>query len=126
VPDLSTFSKNRHGRFRESDLLRELFETTVQRCMAEGLVGGEGFAADASLIKADANKQRSVEGSEEVDWEAMASTAARSGSISTRWTRLPGALPARSGRSSFRNLIRPRNGPARSRAMPSSPTPPTT
>src|SRR5678809_390646 len=62
VPDHSTFSKNRHGRFRESDLLRELFETTVQRCMTEGLVGGEGFAADASLIKADANKQRSVEG----------------------------------------------------------------
>src|SRR6185295_8074191 len=74
VPNHSTFSKNRHGRFRESDLLRELFETTVQRCMAEGLVGGEGFAADASLIKADANKQRSVEGSEEVDWEAIAAT----------------------------------------------------
>jgi transposase len=74
VPDHSTFSKHRHGRFRESDLLRKLFETTVQRCMAEGLVGGEGFAADASLIKADANKQRSVEGSEEVDWAAMAST----------------------------------------------------
>src|SRR6185436_19081453 len=74
VPDHSTFSKNRHGRFRESDLLRELFEMTVQRCMTEGLVDGEGFAADASLIKADANKQRSVEGSEEVDWEAMAAT----------------------------------------------------
>jgi transposase len=74
VPDHSTFSKNRHGRFRDCDLLRELFETTVRRCMAEGLVGGDGFAADASLIKADANKQRSAEGSEEVDWEAMAAT----------------------------------------------------
>ena len=74
VPDHSTFSKNRHGRFRDCDLLRELFETTVRRCMAEGLVGGEGFAADASLIKADANKQRSAEGSEEVDWEEMAAT----------------------------------------------------
>ena len=74
VPDHSTFSKNRHGRFRDSDLLRVLFETTVPRCIAEGLVGGEGFAADASLIKADANKQRSAEGSEEVDWEAMAAT----------------------------------------------------
>src|SRR6218665_1889475 len=63
VPDHSTFSKNRHGRFRESDLLRELFETTVRRCIDEGLVGGEGFAVDASLIKADANKQRSAEGS---------------------------------------------------------------
>src|SRR5271155_2423762 len=74
VPDHSTFSKNRHGRFRDSDLLRELFETTVRRCIAEGLVGGDGFAADASLIKADANKQRSAEASEEVDWGAMAAT----------------------------------------------------
>jgi IS5 family transposase len=74
VPDHSTFSKNRHGRFRDCDLLRELFETTVRRCMAEGLVGGDGFAVDASLIKADANKQHSAQGSEEVDWEAMAAT----------------------------------------------------
>ena len=60
VPDHSTFSKNRHGRFRESDPLRQLFESVVQRCVAEGLVGAEGFAVDASLIAADANKQRSV------------------------------------------------------------------
>src|SRR6188474_1686468 len=64
VPDHSTFSKNRHGRFRDSDVLRHVFETVVRRCMAEGLVGGEGFAVDASLIKADANKQRSVPGHE--------------------------------------------------------------
>ncbi|MBV9913293.1 MAG: IS1182 family transposase [Sinobacteraceae bacterium] len=70
VPDHSTFSKNRHGRFRDSDLLRKVFETTVQRCIAEGLVGGEGFAVDASMIKADANRQRSVPGSE---WQAPAS-----------------------------------------------------
>jgi hypothetical protein len=55
-------------------LLRKVFETVVRRCMAEGLVGGDGFAVDASLIKADANKQRSAEGSENVDWEAMALT----------------------------------------------------
>src|SRR3981189_236177 len=64
LPDHSTFSKNRHGRFRDSDLLRKVFETTVRRCLAEGLVGGEGFAVDASMIKADANRQRSVPGSE--------------------------------------------------------------
>jgi len=126
VPDHSTFSKNRHGRFRESDLLRELFETTVQRCMTEGFVGGEGFAADASLIKADANKQRSVEGSQEVDWAAMAATRRSVREYSTRWTRPPGAPPARSGQSSSHHLIPPRNGPAHSRVMPSSPTPPTT
>jgi transposase len=74
VPDHSTFSKNRHGRFRDSDLLRKVFETVVRRCMAEGLVGGDEFAVDASLIKADANKQRSAEASEDVDWEAMAAT----------------------------------------------------
>ena len=62
VPDHSTFSKNRHGRFRESDLLRRVFETVVRRCMEEGLVGGEGFAVDGSLIMADANRQRGVEG----------------------------------------------------------------
>ena len=74
VPDHSTFSKNRHGRFRDSDLLRKLFETTVRRCIDEGLVGGEGFAVDASLIQADANKQRSAEGSESVDWDDLART----------------------------------------------------
>lgn len=62
VPDHSTFSKNRHGRFRDCDLLREVFEMTVTGCIEEGLVGGEGFAVDASLIKADANRQRGVPG----------------------------------------------------------------
>jgi transposase len=60
VPDHSTFSKNRHGRFRESNMLRRLFESVVQRCITEGLVAADGFAVDASLIAADANKQRSV------------------------------------------------------------------
>jgi transposase len=68
VPDHSTFSRNRHGRFRQSDILRHLFETVVERCLTEGLVGGEGFAVDASLIAADANKQRSVPGDE---WHAQ-------------------------------------------------------
>ena len=62
VPNHSTFSKNRHGRFRESDLLRRVFETVLQRCIREGLVGGEAFAIDASLIKADANRQKGLEG----------------------------------------------------------------
>jgi len=60
VPDHSTFSKNRHGRFRNSDLLRELFESVVRRCMAEGLVGGEGFAVDASIIRAHASRHRTA------------------------------------------------------------------
>jgi transposase len=68
VPDHSTFSKNRHGRFRDSDAFRHLFESVLQRCMTEGLVRGEGFATDASIIRADAQRQRSVPGSEPHDW----------------------------------------------------------
>jgi transposase len=68
VPDHSSFSKNRHGRFRESDVFRHLFEGVVQRCMAEGLVRGEGFAIDASIIKADANRTRGVPGEDGVGW----------------------------------------------------------
>ncbi len=60
VPDHSTFSKNRHCRFRESELLRYLFETTVARCIEEGLVSCPGLAIDASRIEADANKQNST------------------------------------------------------------------
>jgi transposase len=56
VPDHSTFSKNRHGRFRQSDAFRHVFETVLRRCMKEGLVAGEGFAIDASVIKADASR----------------------------------------------------------------------
>jgi transposase len=61
VPDHSTFSKNRHGRFRDSDLFRRLFETVLARCISEGLVGGEAFGVDASLIKADANREDGIE-----------------------------------------------------------------
>jgi len=68
VPDHSTFSKNRHGRFREADILRHVFEMTVRTCMDTGLVGGEGFAADASIIRANANRQNSIAGGDDHDW----------------------------------------------------------
>ena len=58
VPHHSTFSKNRHGRFREADTFRFVFEQVLQRCMDEGLIGGEGFTVDASVVKADASKQK--------------------------------------------------------------------
>jgi transposase len=68
VPEHSTFSKNRHGRFRDSDVLRHVFETVLGRCMSEGLVTGEGFAIDASIIRADASPARGVPGTEPIDW----------------------------------------------------------
>src|ERR1700756_4735441 len=38
TPHHSTFSKNRHGRFQESNLFQELFERVVDQCVATGLV----------------------------------------------------------------------------------------
>jgi transposase len=76
IPDHSAFSRIRHERFRESDMFRRVFERVVEACIAAGLVGGEGFAVDASLIVADANKQRSIPGTE---WKktCLAETASR-------------------------------------------------
>src|SRR6516165_5843699 len=60
VPDHSTFSKNRHGRFSESAAFRHLFEAVGEGCMGEGRVGGKVFAVNPALIEADANRQRSI------------------------------------------------------------------
>ena len=64
IPDHSVFSRARNERFRDHDIFRHVFERVVGACIAAGLVGGEGFAVDASLIEADANKGRSIRGSE--------------------------------------------------------------
>ena len=66
IPDHSAFSRARNERFRDSDIFRRVFERVVEGCIAADLVGGEGFAVDASLIAADANKQRSIPGK---DWD---------------------------------------------------------
>ncbi len=81
VPDHSTFGKNRHGRFRESGLFRHVFEAVVRRCMDAGLVGGEGFAVDASVIEADASRFKRVAGA-----DAGPAKRGRFGSISMRST----------------------------------------
>ena len=67
VPDHSSFSKLRHGKFRDSDFFRHVFERVVAQCIAHGLVGGQGFAVDASLISADVQKQSS---SRQSEWDA--------------------------------------------------------
>ena len=67
VPDHSTFSVNRHGRFRDSDILRHVFEAVVRACMNAGLVKGEGFAIDASVIEADASRYHG-KAPDEIDW----------------------------------------------------------
>jgi len=69
VPNHSTFSVNRHGRFRDSNLFRQLFEAVVRACMDAGLVKGEGFAVDASVMEADASRYRG-KAPGEIDWSA--------------------------------------------------------
>ena len=74
IPDHSAFSRARNERFRDSGIFRSVFECVVSACIGAGLVGGEGFAVDASLIVADANKQRSTPGprwNKELDAEAV-------------------------------------------------------
>jgi transposase len=67
VPHHSTFSVNRLGRFRESEILRHIFERVVATCMAEGLVKGEGFAVDASVMEANASRYHG-KAPNELDW----------------------------------------------------------
>jgi transposase len=67
IPDHSTFSVNRHGRFRDSDIFRQVFEAVVRACMDAGLVQGEGFAVDASVIEANASRYHGKPPGE-IDW----------------------------------------------------------
>ena len=69
IPDHSTFSKNRHGRFRDSNMLRHVFETVVAQCIDAGLASGQRYAADASSIAADANRQNATP---KADWNPEA------------------------------------------------------
>jgi len=68
IPDHSVFCRARHERFRESDALRRVFEGVVAMCIATGLVGGEAFSIDASLIKADVDKKKRVPGDQPIAW----------------------------------------------------------
>jgi transposase len=68
IPDHSVFSRARHERFRESEVFRGVFERVVASCIAVGLVGGEAFSIDASLIKADVDQTKRMPGDEAVDW----------------------------------------------------------
>src|SRR5271165_1392408 len=68
IPDHSVFCRARHERFRESDALRRVFEAVVAMCIAAGLVGGEAFSVDASLIEADVDKKKRLPGDQPIAW----------------------------------------------------------
>lgn len=115
IPDHSAFSRARNERFRESDVFRRVFERVVEACIAAGLVGGEGFAVDASLIQADANKQRSIPGH---DWHRERDRANSSRAVKELLrpsTTRHGEQPPMSCRSSSRHPIPRRSGPARTK-----------
>lgn len=97
APDHSTFSKNRHGRFRASGAFRWVFDQVLRRCMSAGLIKGEGFAVDASLIAADANKQHSITRGDSVDWTdpALSTRAVREYLESLDEETLSEAMPKR-------------------------------
>ena len=77
VPDHSAFSRARHERFGDGQAYRQLFEHVVELCLARGLVGGAGFSVDASLIRADVNLAKQVDGAQPIDWPERASRAVR-------------------------------------------------
>ena len=79
----STSSVNRHGRFRDSDLFRQLFEAVVRACMDAGLVKGEAFAVNASVMEADASRYH-AKAPEEMDWSLPEASDACSCRVSAR------------------------------------------
>jgi hypothetical protein len=98
VPDHSTFSVNRHGRFRDSDLFRQVFEAVVRACMDAGLVKGEAFAVDASVMEADASRYHG-KAPDEIDWSVpeRQTRAATSASFLASWVSYRRRVSAISG-----------------------------
>lgn len=105
VPDHSTFSRNRHGRFRESDLFRTLFDEVLRRCLAGSLVCGEAFSVDGSLVAADADRRKGPTGEAGLPPDKTSGAIV---SISPCSMTPPSGLPARRHRSSCQKQSRPR------------------
>lgn len=112
VPDHSSFSKNRHGRFRDSDLLRGVFERVVGICLAAGLIKGEGFAVDASVIEADASRYHGVDPGK-IDWDAVEKPSRAVREYLDALDRAEELDGDRKTRRSYRRPIPHRRGPPR-------------
>lgn len=84
IPDHSVFCRARRERFRESDALRRVFERVVALCILAGLVGGEAFSVDASLIKPDVNKTRRLPGDQPLPGQRRRKHPMRCASTSQR------------------------------------------
>jgi transposase len=118
VPDHSAFSRARNDRFRDSDIFRSVFERVVNACIRAGLVGGEGFAVDSSLIVADANKQRSIPGSE---WSKELAAQAASRAVKEYLATLDdAAFGAVTRRASICRSLNVAKMPSMSRSLPAA------
>lgn len=91
VPDHSTFTKNRHGRFRDSGLLREVFERLVEQCLAAGLAATDHVAVDGSNVQASADRYRRVPGEDDLP------RIAASRAVREYWEELDEAVPDLAG-----------------------------
>jgi Transposase domain (DUF772) len=60
IPHHSTFSKNRPGRFQESNLFEELFEQSERQCVEVGLVAGKHLSVDGSFVEANGAKESRI------------------------------------------------------------------
>ena len=120
VPDHSTFSKNRHGRFRESDLFRRLFEAVLARCIVEGLVGGESFGAESRRMPAATPRPNTRNGQRKM------TPAERPRNTSPRSMTPLSVRPRLSSRRQSRRPIPPHGSPEPTGTDPSSPIVPTT
>ena len=86
IPHHSTFSKNRHGRFQESNLFEELFEQVVRQCVEVGLVQGKHLSVDGSFVEANASKESRI------PREQLAEAAQVNQTLHQNFVRLPGVV----------------------------------
>lgn len=107
VPDHSTFSKNRHGRFKESGIYQEMFDAIVRQCVEQGLVNGKHLTVDSTLVKANASfrtmepivvKLKPKEYMDQVERENSVGEEAREEKSDEPWQ--PRDFPGRQGRLS--------------------------
>jgi transposase len=60
VPHFSTFGKNYTRRFKGTNLFEQIFEKILEECFLHGMIDPSVIFVDATHIKANANKKKSI------------------------------------------------------------------
>lgn len=58
IPDHSTISQNRRRRFKNTNIIQQVFDNIVLQAIAKGLVEGKTLYTDSTHLKANANKKK--------------------------------------------------------------------